>query len=213
MFTGLIEEIGTVTNIQHQTGGKKLFIQCKFILDDLEIDDSVAVNGVCLTAVRIEHNGFWIDAVGETLTKSTIGELRTGSKVNLERALKLSDRLGGHIVQGHVNGTGELVKITNRGESYLYEFSVPDNLIKYIIEEGSIAINGVSLTVAQLNQNIIGISVIPHTWQNTTFKFLQTGNKVNIEVDLIAKYLERLTTFNKKNGSGLSIERLKEEGF
>lgn len=212
MFTGIIEEIGIIGKIISVQGGKKFFLSAEKILSDLHVDDSVAVNGVCLTAVEIDANGFWADAVGETLTKSTLGSIAVGAKVNLERALKLSDRLGGHIVQGHVNGIGRLIRITNRGDAYLLEFSVPDSLLRYIIAEGSIAVNGVSLTVAQLNGNILGVSVIPHTWENTNFNTFSIGEQVNLEVDVIAKYVERMMKFNV-NDNRLTIEKLKEEGF
>jgi len=210
MFTGIIEEIGTVEKISPLSGGRKLFINSAKIVQDIKVNDSIAVNGVCLTAVKVDENGFWVDAVGETMRKTTFSSVTAGTKVNLERAMRIGARLDGHIVQGHVNGVGKLLKINRHGDSYLIDFSAPDNLLKYMIAEGSICVNGISLTIARLNGAVFTISVIPHTWENTTFKYLKSGAGVNLEADVIAKYVEKLLTYNK---SELSVERLKEEGF
>lgn len=183
-------------------------------MDDLKIDDSVAVNGVCLTATEIEPNGFWVDAVGETLTKSTLRDLQTRSEVNLERALKLSDRLGGHIVQGHVNGIGRISGIIKRGLNYLLEVDVPSEVERYLIPEGSIAIDGISLTIAQLHGVKVGISVIPHTWANTILKNKNIGDYVNLEVDFFAKYIEKyLSTKNNTKTETFSDDWFKEKGY
>ncbi|RMD51149.1 MAG: riboflavin synthase [Ignavibacteria bacterium] len=212
MFTGIIEEIGKIKKISPIPGGKRLSIFCESILDDLKVDDSVSVNGICLTAVNVGENYFDVEAVGETLTKTTINNFREGTHVNLERALKANSRLGGHFVMGHVNGIGKLTKVIPRGDAYLLEFSLPANLMKYCIDEGSIAINGISLTIAKAYRASVAISIIPHTWQNTVLRYLKTGDTVNVEVDMLAKYLERLISYNKQN-SEFTIERLKEEGF
>ncbi|MFA8342636.1 MAG: riboflavin synthase [Rhodothermaceae bacterium] len=214
MFTGLVEEIGKIVKIELLPGGKKVRVLASEILDDLKIDDSIAINGVCLTATKLESDGFWADAVGETLDKTSLAFLKEGSEVNVERALRLSDRLGGHIVQGHVNGIAEIVAITKRGDNYLLEINVPKKIEKYTIEEGSITIDGISLTIAQLTGTRVGISVIPHTWNNTTLRNKKVGDKVNIETDVIAKYIEKLMNNKTDNGEETITEDwLKRMGF
>lgn len=214
MFTGLIEEVGKIASVRSMSGGKRIKISAQQITDDIKVDDSIAVDGVCLTATELTSDGFWVDAVGETLTKSTISILQEGSVVNLERALKLADRLGGHIVQGHVNGLGTFTNITKRGENYLVEVNIPEDLCKYVIAEGSIAIDGISLTVAQLNNNKVGLSIIPHTWKNTSLKDKTVGSKVNIEVDVIAKYVEKLLSRNvSSEGSKFTDEWFNKLGY
>lgn len=190
MFTGIIEEIGIIKQIDKISGGMRLFIECSKILDDVKVDDSISVNGVCLTVTKMTTNGFWLDAVGETLNKTTLKNVNPFEKVNLERALRLSDRLGGHLVQGHVNGLGKISQIKKLGENYYLEIELPAQLIKYTISEGSIAIDGISLTIAKLQQNKLGISVIPHTWDNTNLRFKKINELVNIETDFLAKYIE-----------------------
>ncbi len=203
MFTGLIEEIGTIKFVEPVTGGKKFTFSANKILDDLKVDDSVAVNGVCLTAVRVTPDSFTAEAVGETLRKSTLNSVLLNSSVNLERAMKLSDRLGGHIVQGHVNGIGTVTNIKQLGNSVFLELEIPPDCEKYVIDEGSIAINGVSLTVASINGLKVHLSIIPHTWKMTTLNVLTIGSKVNIETDFIAKYIEKFLVKGKtENNSG-----------
>lgn len=192
MFTGIIEELGKIKRVEPIQGGKRLFISCNTILEDLKSNDSVSVNGVCLTAVNIEPNGFWSEAVGETLKKTTLADVKINEQVNLERAMKLNDRLGGHIVQGHVNGIGTINQITKQGENYFIEVNIPTELSKYTISEGSISVDGISLTIAKLIENKVGISIIPHTWRNTILQNKKIGDKVNIETDFIAKYIEKL---------------------
>ncbi len=192
MFTGIIEEIGKISRVRSIAGGKSLFVSSKEILDDVKIGDSIAVNGVCLTVTNINETGFWADAVGATLEKTTLAFLSENTFVNLERSVRLMDRLGGHLVQGHVNGIGSISKITKPGENYFLEIILPDKLHKYVINEGSIAIDGISLTVAQIDNSGIILSIIPHTWNNTTLKTISIGTRVNIETDVIAKYVENL---------------------
>ena len=192
MFTGLIEEIGRIAKLERIVGGYKIKISLNKILDDIKVDDSLAVNGVCLTVIKIDDSAVWVDAVGETLDKTTIFILKEGSQVNLERALRLSDRLGGHIVQGHVNGIGEITQIKKRGENYYLEIFLPSNLHKYVVEEGSITVDGISLTIARIDEARIGLSIIPHTWKNTTLSEVKIGQKVNIETDVLAKYIEKM---------------------
>lgn len=214
MFTGLIEEIGAIQTITDIPGGKKLFITAKTILDELKVDDSVSINGVCLTATEIKTNGFGVDAVGETLQKTTLAEIQMNLKVNLERALRLSDRLGGHLVQGHVNGIGKIAQIIPRGDNFYLEIYVPPNLSKYLVSEGSIAIDGISLTIAKMEESRIGLSVIPHTWQSTILCNKKIGDNVNIEVDVIAKYVEKLLTKSGIDKNEMFSDNwLKERGF
>lgn len=192
MFTGIIEEIGRIVKIEHITGGRKIKIKAVDLLNDISLGDSIAVNGVCLTVTKMDDSCVWVDAVGETLEKTTLYSLTEHSFVNLEKALRLSDRLGGHIVQGHVNGVGEITQIKRRGNNYYLEILLPSTMDKYIVEEGSITVNGISLTVARINESRIGISIIPHTWANTTFAYVKIGQKVNIETDILAKYIEKI---------------------
>ena len=214
MFTGIIEETGEIKKVLPIAGGKRIYISASKILDDVSIDDSVCINGVCFTVIKKENDGFWIDAVGETLKKTTFSNLRYPSLVNLERSLRLNDRLGGHFVQGHVNGIGTISEIVKRGENYLLKIDVPESLEKYLINEGSIAIDGISLTIAFTEKDRVNISIIPHTWQNTTLQFKNIGDSVNIEVDVIAKYVEKLITKNKITGNNKITESwLKEIGY
>jgi len=214
MFTGIIEEIGKVSDVNPIPGGKTIKISAVKILNDISVNDSVSVNGVCLTATKVDEQGFKVDAVGVTLEKSTFSELQISSPVNLERSLKLSDRLSGHFVLGHVNGTGVIKEIIKLGDNYLMRVNVPDDMKKYLIEEGSITIDGISLTIAELEDSTIGISIIPHTWNNTTLQYKNAEDRVNIETDVLAKYVERLTNkkeFEQKNK--LSENWLKELGY
>jgi riboflavin synthase len=212
MFTGIIEEIGKLALIENIPGGRKIKIYASKIMDDVKIDDSICVNGVCLTVTKFEKDHFFVDAVGATLNKTTISNLKMGTELNLERAVKLSDRLGGHLVQGHANGTGRVTRLTKLGENYFLEITIPDELEKYVIQEGSIAVDGISLTVALLNGNKAGLSIIPHTWNSTNLKFRKTGDDVNIEVDVIAKYAEKLLNGRKDNGK-ITEKWLKDIGY
>jgi len=214
MFTGLIEEIGNITQVVPIPGGNSLNIGCSKIIEDIDVDDSICVNGVCLTAIKIEKNSFWVEAVGATLEKSTFADITSPSSVNLERSLRLNDRLGGHLVQGHVNGIGIITEIKKLGDNYLIKVDVPSDLERYLIKEGSIAINGISLTIAELEENTVSISVIPHTWKNTNFNSRKIGDKVNIEIDILAKYIEKLIKKSESQPSKINSENwLKELGY
>jgi len=215
MFTGLIEEVGKIGAVKPIAGGKSLEILCKDILDDIKVNDSVAINGVCLTATRVEKAAFWADAVGETLKKSTLDAAGSATWVNLERALRLSDRLGGHLVQGHVNGIARITRITRLGENYQLEIAIPETLQRYVIGEGSIAVDGISLTIAHVNGARLTFSIIPHTWKHTTLQMLAVGDRVNIETDVVAKYIEKILA-DRQGGSGrqiLSEDWLKKLGY
>ncbi len=214
MFTGIIEEIGKVLEVNPIPGGKTIKISAVKILNDISVNDSVSVNGVCLTATEVDELGFKVDAVGVTLEKTTFSELQISSPGNLERSLKLSDRLGGHFVLGHVNGTGVIKEIIKLGDNYFIRVNVPENMKKYLIDEGSITIDGISLTIAEFKDSTIGISIIPHTWKNTTLQYKNAEDRVNIETDVLAKYVEKLTNnkeFEQKNK--LSENWLKELGY
>lgn len=192
MFSGIIEETGRIERVNKSSRGLRLSISGQEVLKDLAIDDSIAVSGVCLTVVDRDEHTFHVEAVQETLQRTTLGTLKVGDRVNLERALRLSDRLGGHFVQGHVDGVGKVVGFQDQLGGKLLGVQLPENLMKYVIEKGSIAVDGVSLTVARVAGNTITIALIPHTLDKTTLGTLQVGDRVNIEVDLIGKYIENL---------------------
>jgi len=212
MFTGIIEEIGHIKEISHIRGGTRIKISCSSILAEMKEGCSICVGGVCLTAVKIDNDGFWAEAVGETLAKSTFNELCKNSSVNLERALRFNDRLNGHLVQGHVNGTTKIIQLKQIGENYILKFYLPIEFLKYVILEGSITIDGISLTVAGLNETEITLSIIPYTFNNTTLKYKKANDYLNFEVDMIAKYLERFVNSNI-NDAKLTETKLKEMGY
>jgi riboflavin synthase len=188
MFTGIIEEVGTV-----ECAGSRMRIQCALVLEGAKEGASIAVNGVCLTAVGIDGSGFWCDLSPETLSRTSLGGLHPGSLVNLERAAAVGDRLSGHIVQGHVDGTGDFLALDPLpDENWWLKVRIPPGLDRYVIQKGSIALDGVSLTVASLEDNVVGVAVIPHTYQNTAMHEYTSGSRVNVEVDLIGKYVEKL---------------------
>lgn len=188
MFTGLIEEVGRVVQ-----PAPRLRVECRRVLEDLREGDSIAVSGVCLTAVAIDDRGFAADVAPETLRRTSLGDRQAGDRVNLERAVRADQRLGGHIVQGHVDATGELVSLDALGDgNWWLKVRIPEPLDRYVVFKGSIALDGISLTVASIEQCIVGVTIIPHTFANTSLGSLPPGSRVNIEVDLIAKYLEKL---------------------
>lgn len=213
MFTGLIEEIGKISSIVGIPGGKRLKISASKILDDLKVDDSVAVNGICLTVTKLEKDSFICEAVGATIAKTTLQNFQIGEEINLERAMRLSDRLGGHLVQGHVNGIGTIIQIQKPGDNYYVEIMIPTEIKKYLVEEGSIAVDGISLTIARLEDDTFGVSVIPHTWANTIIKNKKPGSRVNIETDVIAKYVEKLLMKTGKDDKKFSDTWFKDLGY
>ena len=213
MFTGLIEEVGRIENIKPIAGGKTITIRAQSIVKEIKAGDSVSVNGVCLTVTNFSSTGFTVDAVGETLIKSTIDSLTTGNIVNLETALSFSQKLGGHLVQGHVNGVGKISDIKKLGENYSLSVAIPQELSKYLINEGSIAIDGISLTIAQVQNNNCSFSIIPHTWKNTNLHSKEVGDKVNVEIDVIAKYVENFLRDSKNNNIELNEEWLHKLGY
>ncbi len=193
MFTGIIEEIGTCVVLEGVGTSQRLLFSAENVLSDLKVDDSIAVNGVCLTVTSTDSTRFEAWAVAETLTKTTLSSLKVGDHVNLERAATLSTRLGGHLVQGHIDGLATVKEVKSAGgESWEFYFELPQEYMRYIVPRGSIAIDGVSLTVADVVGNVIKIAIIPHTYSETIFQWLREGDKVNIELDIIAKMVERL---------------------
>jgi len=192
MFTGLVEEIGTIAAIAPVEGGLRLAVRAVAVREGLAIGDSVAVNGACLTAVELHPDGFVVDAVAETLRRTTLGDTQPGDQVNLERALSLGARLGGHLVQGHIDGTGTVVGATAEGAGWVLRIDADPALVRYVVEKGSIAVDGVSLTVASRDGTGLTIALIPHTIAATTLGPERVGSRVNLEVDLVAKYVEAL---------------------
>ena len=213
MFTGIIEETGKLIAAENIAGGKRLKISASKIFTDLKIDDSVCVNGVCLTVTKIDNNFFWCDAVGETLNKTTLANLNQNYELNLERALLLTGRLSGHLVQGHVNGIGTITQFIKLGENFTLEVDIPKEIVKYVVDVGSITIEGISLTVAKIVDRKITISIIPHTWNYTNLKNKKTGDKVNIETDLFAKYVEKILLCSKDEGSKFTDNWFKNLGY
>ncbi len=193
MFTGIIEEIGVVTNFQEQSAGAHLRVQCKTVLEDAREGSSIAVNGVCLTAIQLQANSFAADLAPETLLRTNLGDLRTGSLVNLERPMLPTSRLSGHIVQGHVDGTGEILSYQLLGnENWWLNIRVPPELDRYLVNKGSVAVDGISLTIATLEDGRMGITIIPHTHEQTCLQSRRAGDRVNIECDILGKHVERL---------------------
>ena len=197
MFSGIIADVGTITRAEDREGGLRLSVSTKALgMDDVQLGDSIAVNGVCLTVVERKNESFTVDVSRETLN-CTAGLGAQGARVNLEKALRLSDRLGGHLVSGHVDGVGEVVTFTDIGESWKLVVRAPQALAKYIAVKGSITINGVSLTVNEVDGAVFSVNLIPHTLAVTTLNELCAGAKVNLEIDLIARYVERMLTAEK----------------
>ncbi|HYI96199.1 MAG TPA: riboflavin synthase [Bryobacteraceae bacterium] len=193
MFTGIIEEIGTVGKLEPQLTGARLRIDCSTVVSDAGEGSSIAANGVCLTAIHIDATGFSADLAPETLRRTNLGDLMRGSLVNLERPLLAIGRLHGHVVQGHVDGTGELLSLEQLGsDNYWLRIRVPDELDRYIVHKGSIAIDGISLTVASIDAMVVAVTIIPHTFQMTALQTYKPGAKVNLECDVFAKYLEKM---------------------
>jgi riboflavin synthase len=213
MFTGIIEETGKVAAIEKHASGAKMKISARVVTEDTKEGDSIAVNGVCLTAIDITPDNFSADVSDETLNKSTLGNLKTGSVVNLERAATLSTRLGGHIVQGHVDARGKFVSATQSGDFWTVRIAFPPEMAKYLVYKGSVAVEGISLTVAELKEDYFEIAVIPKTWELTNFSSLKKGDAVNLEADIIGKYVERIMLYGKQKNEGVTMEKLKNAGF
>lgn len=215
MFTGIVEEIGTIRSIHRGTHSAVLCIDARDVLTDLRPGDSVAVNGVCLTATAKSANSFTADVMHETLRRSTLGALTPGSRVNLERALSASGRFGGHIVSGHIDGTGTVVSLRQDGIAVWFTMRAAPELLRFIVEKGSVAIDGVSLTVAEVTADTFSVSVIPHTADATVLFEKMTGSEVNLETDILGKYVEKLLRSAPQvaHKSDISQEFLLKNGF
>lgn len=212
MFTGIIEGSGTVKGIESKGQGKVLHISCDLDLSESKTGDSIAVNGVCLTAVSIEKNSFTVDVAPETIDRTTFKHLTAGEKVNLERALRLSDRLDGHLVSGHIDGTGKIRSIKKQSNALIITIDVSDTLAADMIEKGSVAIEGISLTINSCSDNDFEISIIPHTANITTIGLKRPGDRVNIETDMIGKYVRKIVKSNVP-AKDISMELLARNGF
>jgi len=213
MFTGIIQAQGIMAQLIRQGEEAALTITTDLPLHDVRIGDSIAVNGVCLTITGKKQQGFTADVSAETLDRTNLGQLRTGAGVNLEKSLRLTDFLGGHLVLGHVDGLGRITEKTVRTKSMLFTFEVPEGLMRYIVEKGSVAVDGVSLTVNRCVRNQFHVNMIPHTAQATTLGAKRVSDPVNIETDIIGKYVERLMLHNRGTAPGVDWKFLAEHGF
>lgn len=218
MFTGIVEEIGTILSVKKGVKSSALTISGDLIFEDMHIGDSIAVNGVCLTVTNKTKESFTADVMAETLRRSSLGSLKAGSKVNLERAMAANGRFGGHIVSGHIDGTGEIESFVREDNAVWVTVKTPVKLLKYIIEKGSIAIDGVSLTVAYVDNRCFKVSLIPHTAANTMLLSKKAGDIVNLENDIVGKYIEKLMHFDEQveedtKTTGISMDFLAKNGF
>ncbi len=212
MFTGIIEEVGEVEGLERGSSGGRLRVRCRAVLRDMTAGGSLAVNGVCLTAVEPGAGLFTADVAPETLERSNLGDLRRGSLVNLERPLSPAGRLDGHIVQGHVDATGELAALKPAGAgNWWLEVRYPAEVDRYLVFKGSVALDGVSLTIAAIETGLLRVAVIPHTYANTSLRVRKRGERVNIECDILAKYVEK--QLQGRRESGLTMDKLRELGF
>jgi riboflavin synthase len=218
LFTGIVEEMGQIKKIQHGTDSARLTVEGKVVLGDVKLGDSIAVNGICFTVVSYNERFFDVDVMAETLRKTNLNELKPGDRVNLERALRVGDRLGGHIVSGHIDGIGVIERQQREDIAILTTIKAPPEVMKYVIKKGSVTIDGISLTVVDCTYHNFQVSLIPHTAKLTTLGYKKAGDQVNLESDIIGKYVERLLGFktDDKSGAskgGLSLEYLAEKGF
>jgi len=218
MFTGIIEELGRVRSLEKRGEGVRMTVEARVVAEGTREGDSIAVNGVCLTALEVSRDSFAADGSRETLQRSTLGSLRAGSVVNLERAVTPETRLGGHIVQGHVDGRGRFLSAEEHGGSWTIRIAYPPELARYLVFKGSVTVEGISLTVAALADDYFEIAVIPKTWTVTNLSHLRSGDAVNLEADIIAKYVERILTVGARQldasqTSGLTLEKLADLGY
>jgi len=215
MFTGLVEEIGKIISIKKGTNSAQITINARKVIQNVQIGDSIATNGVCLTVTNLTTNSFAVDVMAETMRHSTLYLLNVGDDVNLERALRMGDRLGGHIVSGHIDGVGTITNFTPEDNAVWCTIQASSDILKYIIHKGSIAIDGVSLTVAMVDEKQFKVSIIPHTKQVTTLLHKKPNDVVNLECDMIGKYVEKLVSFKEKQNTkkDISLEFLSLNGF
>lgn len=215
MFTGLIEEIGEIKSIEKGARSARITIKAEKVMCGIKIGDSVSTNGVCLTVTEFNKNSFSVDVMAETIRSSNLGKLKSGSHVNLERALMASDRLGGHIVSGHIDGIGTIVDFCIEENATWVSVETTVDILKYIVHKGSIAIDGISLTVAYVDENIFKVSIIPHTKGETTLISKKVGDEVNLESDMMAKYIEKLLKYGEppKEKKSVGMDFLEKNGF
>lgn len=213
MFTGLIQEIGTVEGVRQTSSGLQVTVQAPETAAESAVGDSIACSGVCLTVEELTDNGFEVHAGSETVQRSTAGTWSRGTRLNIEPALRPSDRLGGHIVQGHVDCVGTCETVRPVGETTEYTFSIPDDFRPYIVEKGSIAVDGISLTITEISGERFSVAIIPHTMTNTTLGDLSPNSQVNIEVDILAKYVQRMLGLENEAPGGITEEFLRDHGF
>lgn len=215
MFTGIIEELGRIEGTSRQAISAQLHITADKVVQTLRMGDSVAVNGVCLTVTGLRDKGFTTDVMAETLGRTNLGELKTGDRVNLERALRFGDRLGGHFVTGHIDGTGRILRKIREGIASVFTIQVPPEVSRYLIRKGSVAVDGISLTVVEAGGEEFTVSIIPHTAAVTTLGFKQPGDTVNLEADMIGKYIEKFFEkfFQAVKPKGIDASFLAEHGF
>ena len=209
MFTGIIEELGTVERV----GADRITVRAQRVLEGTRLGDSIAVNGVCLTVTHLTGAGFTADVMPETLRRSSLGQLRPGSRVNLERAMAADGRFGGHIVSGHIDGMGQILALRDEGNAVWITIAAPPELLRGIVEQGSVAIDGVSLTVAAVTDQDFSVSIIPHTGGQTTLLHRRPGEQVNLETDIIGKYVFRLLAPERAPKGGITREFLTQYGF
>ena len=207
MFTGIIEEVGTLLATRKASKSESLTIEAPYVLQDAKVGDSIAVNGICLTATSISGNTFTADVMAETMRRTSLGTLHTGSKVNLERAMAANSRFGGHIVTGHIDGTGTICEVKSDEIAVCYSIKAPEKIMHYIVEKGSVAVDGISLTVAKTTQTTFMVSVIPHTAQCTVLAYKKAGDTVNLENDCIGKYIEHFLNWEKEKTTESKITR------
>lgn len=212
MFTGIVEEVGIIKSFERDSRGATIVVGCKTVLEDTKLGDSIVINGCCQTVVAMDSNSFTARVSEETISVTCFDRFKKGDFVNLERALALNSRLGGHIVSGHIDCKGILLNCEKLADFYNLKFEIPKEQAKYVVYKGSITINGISLTVADIENNVFKVAIIPHTFENTNLKFLTVGNIVNIETDILGKYVEKLLSV-KDNSSNISMSFLQENGF
>lgn len=213
MFTGIIEHLGKVKQVKLQASSAIIIVDIGPLSDDVNPGDSIAINGACLTVTQIKDSEVYFDVSTETLSKTTIGRLKTSDNVNIERSLKIGDKLGGHFVTGHVDGVGVINKVENEPGQCTVWFSVSEELTNMMIKKGSVAVDGISLTIVEIRDGLFSVALIPYTLEATTLGFKKAGQKVNIETDMLGKWVKRILTVNESTTSGITEDLLKKKGF
>lgn len=213
MFTGIIEHLGKVKQVKLQASSAIIVVDVGTLSDDVNPGDSIAINGACLTVTQIKDSEVYFDVSTETLSKTTIGGLKTSDNINIERSLKMGDKLGGHFVTGHVDGVGVINKVENEPGQCTVWFSVSEELTNMMIKKGSVAVDGISLTIVEIREGLFSVALIPYTLEATTLGFKKAGQKVNIETDMLGKWVKRILTVNESTTSGITEDLLKKKGF